>query len=145
MHFCGKDVATALGYADYGKAVRLHCKQDGRAKRPIIDSLGRSQQMTFIDEGNLYRLITHSKLEKAQEFESWVFDEVQPTVAEQGEWFAEKKRIYEELHTETKAVTGKELVQKRWNTSDNLSPVCEKSFVQDTAEKKHVGTNNRTF
>lgn len=84
IYFCGKDVAEALHYVDSGKAIRQHCKKDGRAKRPVIDNIGRKQEMTFIDEGNLYRLITHSKLPEAEKFESWVFDKVLPTIRKTG-------------------------------------------------------------
>lgn len=84
IFFCGKDVAEALHYVDSGKAIRQHCKKDGRAKRPVIDNIGRKQEMTFIDEGNLYRLITHSKLPEAEKFESWVFDKVLPTIRKTG-------------------------------------------------------------
>lgn len=82
--FCGKDVATALGYADPKKAVIQHCKEDGVANYPLIDSMGREQQAKFINEGNVYRLITHSKLPGAEKFESWVFDEVLPSIRKHG-------------------------------------------------------------
>ena len=82
--FCGSDVAKALGYADTAKAIKLHCKEDGWAICPVIDSMGREQQAKFINEGNVYRLITHSKLPAAQQFESWVFDEVLPTIRRHG-------------------------------------------------------------
>mgnify|MGYP003086019960 CR=1 FL=1 len=42
------------------------------------------QTMNFITEGDIYRLIAHSKLPKAQEFESWVFDEVLPSIRNNG-------------------------------------------------------------
>lgn len=41
-------------------------------------------EMTFIPEGDLYRLITHSKLPAAERFEKWVFDEVLPTIRKTG-------------------------------------------------------------
>lgn len=82
--FCSKDIATALGYADTKKAVIQHCKEDGVAIYPLIDSMGREQQAKFINEGNVYRLITHSKLPSAQKFESWVFDEVIPSIHKHG-------------------------------------------------------------
>ncbi len=85
IYFCGKDAATALGYADYGKAIRLHCKLKGRVNRPILTN-GGEQQMSFIDESNLYRLITHSKLPEAEKFESWVFDEVLPSIRKTGKY-----------------------------------------------------------
>lgn len=76
--FCGKDVAEALGYSDTVRAVLRHCKNDGVSFHHLTDNLGREQQVKFINEGNLYRLITHSKLPSAERFESWVFDEVLP-------------------------------------------------------------------
>ena len=42
--FVGKDVAESLGYANTNDALNKHCR--GVAKRyPIIDSLGRTQEM----------------------------------------------------------------------------------------------------
>ena len=37
--FCGSDIAKALGYADTAKAIKLHCKEDGWAICPVIDSM----------------------------------------------------------------------------------------------------------
>ena len=88
--FCGSDVAKALGYSDTAKAIKLHCKEDGWAFYPVIDSLGREQQARFISEGNVYRLITHSKLPAAEQFEGWVFDEILPSIRKHGAYMTEK-------------------------------------------------------
>ena len=62
--FCGKDVASALGYKDTVSALKQHCR--GVAiYHPIEDSLGRKQDARFITEGDLYRLVTHSELPSA--------------------------------------------------------------------------------
>ena len=56
--------------------------------------------MTFINEPNLYRLIVHSKLESAQRFESWVFEEVLPTIRRTGSYGHQKCidcRIFEKI------------------------------------------------
>lgn len=82
--FCGSDIAKALGYTNPRKAVNDHCREDGVTNRSLTDSLGREQQAKFIDEGNLYRLIAHSKLPAAEKFERWVFDEVLPTIRKHG-------------------------------------------------------------
>ena len=47
-------------------------------------------------------------------------------------FLAERKRVYEKLHPETKASTGAALVAHRWNTADIMSVV---SFASATAEK----------
>lgn len=83
VFFCGKDVAEALGYSNTKDAVSRHCKQKGVVKRDLLTNGGK-QRVVFIDEGNLYRLITHSKLPSAEQFESWVFDDVLPTLRKTG-------------------------------------------------------------
>lgn len=47
-------------------------------------SNGGIQSKKFISEGNIYRLITKSKLPEAEKFESWIFDDVIPTVVKHG-------------------------------------------------------------
>lgn len=82
--FCGSDVAKSLGYSNPRKAMLDHCQKDGVTIRDAIDKCGRTQQVKFINEGNLYRLIAHSKLPSAEKFEHWVFDEVLPTIRKTG-------------------------------------------------------------
>lgn len=83
--FCGSDVARALGYKRPNDALKRHCRSGATAfRRPIVDQLGREQQARFITEGDLYRLAASSKLPSAQQFESWVFDEVLPSIRKQG-------------------------------------------------------------
>ena len=86
--FCGKDVAMALGYAIPQKAIKDHCKAKGVLKRNTLTNGGR-QSLVYIDEGNLYRLITHSKLPEAENFEHWVFDEVLPQIRKTGAYAME--------------------------------------------------------
>lgn len=85
--FCGSDVAKTLGYAIPTKAVNTHCKGVSKMEVPTN---GGIQQMLFITEGDLYRLITHSKLPSAENFERWVFDEVIPSVRKHGAYMTEE-------------------------------------------------------
>ena len=84
IYFCGSDVAKALGYSNAPDAISKHCKKDGIVKCDSVDSLGRKNTLSFINEGNVYRLITHSKLPAAEQFEHWVFDEVLPSIRKHG-------------------------------------------------------------
>lgn len=85
--FCGSDVAKALGYANAPDALNRHCRAIVKRDTPIS---GKIQAISFIPEGDVYRLIAHSKLPKAQEFESWVFDEVLPTIRKHGAYMTEQ-------------------------------------------------------
>ena len=80
--FCGRDAAVALGYSNTKDALARHCK--GVAKHYPLATPGGEQQFRFISEGDLYRLIAHSKLPAAVEFEAWVFDEVLPMIRQRG-------------------------------------------------------------
>lgn len=84
--FCGADVTKALGYSNSRDALRRHCK--GVVKRDTLTE-GGQQQISFIPEGDVYRLIVHSKLPTAVRFERWVFDEVLPTIRKHGGYLGE--------------------------------------------------------
>lgn len=79
--FCGADVAQALGYSNFRDAIRRHCK--GVVKRDSLTN-GGTQSLSYIPEGDVYRLVTHSKLPSAEKFERWVFDDVLPTIRSTG-------------------------------------------------------------
>lgn len=82
-YFVGTDVAKSLGYNNPRDAVSRHCK--GVVKRDTPTSSG-IQSMSYINEGDLYRLIMKSKLPSAEKFESWVMDEVLPTIRKTGSY-----------------------------------------------------------
>lgn len=79
--FCASDVAKALGYIKPNDAVARHCRATTKRSTPIS---GKMQEINFVPEGDVYRLITHSKLPTAEKFESWVFDEVLPSIRKHG-------------------------------------------------------------
>lgn len=80
--FCGRDVAAALGYANTKDALARHCK--GVVNHYPLETAGGIQQVRFISEGDLYRLIVSSKLPAAEQFEAWVFDDVLPPIRRHG-------------------------------------------------------------
>ena len=84
--FCGSDVARARGYARPADAISAHCK--GVCVLPT-PSAGGVQNTKFITEGDVYRLIAHSKLPGAERFERWVFDEVLPSIRKHGAYLTE--------------------------------------------------------
>ena len=88
-YWVAKDIAEVLGYKDTVNAVKQHCR--GVVKRhPIVDALGRTQEARVIGEPDLYRLIAHSKLPAAVEFERWIFEEVLPQIRKTGKYEVQK-------------------------------------------------------
>ena len=84
--FVASDVAKALGYSRPADAITAHCKGSVKHRLPTN---GGMQELKIIPEGDVYRLITHSKLPAAEKFESWVFDEVLPSIRKHGAYMTE--------------------------------------------------------
>lgn len=82
--FVGKDVAEALGYAKPRNAIDTHVDPDDALKQGVTDSMGRTQEMTIINESGLYALVLGSKLPTAKKFKRWVTSEVIPSIRKSG-------------------------------------------------------------
>ena len=92
----GIDVAVALGYKDASGTVSKKCKNGIKQLINVGFQNGNShnkarntQKMTLIPESDIYRLIFGSKLESAEKFQDWVFDEVLPSIRKHGAYVGE--------------------------------------------------------
>lgn len=86
-YFQAVQCASMLGYSNARAALNRHCKHSIKYK---ITTIGGNQDVSFIPEGDLFRLIVHSKLPYAEKFESWVFDEILPSIRSQGIYATDK-------------------------------------------------------
>lgn len=95
IYFIGRDVASALGYSNSSKAVSTHCKHIRKETIDVSSQNGnahkarKTQEVSLIDEGDVYRLIVKSKLPSADKFEEWLFDEVLPQMRATGGYVLE--------------------------------------------------------
>lgn len=83
-YFPASECAKLLGYAKPVNAVERHCRYTLKRGIPHPQSPGKTIEVNFIPEGDLYRLIIRSKLPAAERFEKWVFDEVLPCIRKYG-------------------------------------------------------------
>ena len=90
VYFKAKNVAVALGYKRANDAILLHCRSTVKHSIPHPQSKTKSLLVNFIPEGDVIRLIAKSKLKAAREFESWIFDEVMPTILRTGSYSIQK-------------------------------------------------------
>lgn len=95
-YFPATECAAKLGYTNPQKAVRDHCK--GCTKRSVLTA-GGTQTANFIPEGDLYRLIIRSKLPAAERFETWVFDEVLPSIRKTGAYSNQQADYKTQINT----------------------------------------------
>jgi prophage antirepressor-like protein len=95
--FCASDVCNALGYTNASKAIIAHCSAKGITKWNTLTD-GGNQELTFIDEPNLYRLTIKSKAKNAVEFQDWIVEDVLPQIRQNGQYTpATKTYSIEEL------------------------------------------------
>lgn len=103
--FCATDIATSLGYSNPRDAIATHCKPASVVIRDVGVQTGLKKDGTpaiqmrsikFISEGNIYRLTAKSELPKAEEFESWIFDDLVPTVINTGNYSLQVPQSFSE-------------------------------------------------
>ncbi len=84
--FAATDVAKALGYSNPRDAISKHCRYVAKRDVPHPQAPDKTIEMSFIPEGDVYRLITHSNLPDAEKFEHWLFDDMLPTLRKTGSY-----------------------------------------------------------
>lgn len=98
--FCLPDVANVLEISRSSDLLQVakpaFVKNETHKNRGTLDpkgvvklstpTKGGSQQVTFVNEPNLYRVIFRSNKDEAVKFQNWVFDEVLPTIRKTGQY-----------------------------------------------------------
>ena len=94
--FCGKDVASALGYTNTEQAIRKHV--DTEDKQTVRNERFESPRgMMFINESGLYSLVIRSKLPTAKKFKRWITSEVLPQIRKNGSYVQSPQSYIEAL------------------------------------------------
>ncbi|MFQ7190887.1 MAG: Bro-N domain-containing protein [Megamonas funiformis] len=122
--FCASDVAKALGYRNYNDAVNKHCRAIVKCDTPIS---GKIQAINFIPEGDIYRLIIRSKLPTAEKFESWVFDEVLPSIRKTGSYSTKQQPVDDtkKLRSEAMLLNARTRQAKMWKELSQMTTIKE--------------------
>ena len=92
--FVAKDVATCIEHSDVSAMCKL-CRDKDKAVingKEYSDDLSEYSEsrgnpnLTVISESGLYRILAKCNLPKCEPFESWVFDEVLPSIRKTGSY-----------------------------------------------------------
>lgn len=137
-YFVANDVAKALGYVETAKAIRTHCKG---VSEMDIPTNGGIQKMKIITEGDIYRLVIKSQLPDADKFESWIFDEVLPSIRKHGNYSVQEKPVNAELSPELQMLQGllNQMVQKELEDKERDRQIA---LANETAKKSIETTEN---
>lgn len=83
--FCLTDVADILEIKN-SRDIMKRLERDGVDSIYTTDKIGRRQELIFVNESNLYRIIFTSRKPEAQDFQNWVFNSVIPSVRKTGSY-----------------------------------------------------------
>ena len=135
-YFCLSDVCLVLGVNRRSTdAFRLNKKG---CNNITTLTKGGKQELTFINEPNLYRIIFRSNKVEAVEFQNWVFEEVLPQIRKTGQYLQEQPAL--PLIDPLKELITREMTTQQWlriasmwfrlydcvNTLDKLKDPLEK-------------------
>ena len=144
--FCAKDIADALEYTNSRKAVNDHCRYVTKRYVPHPQSEGKQIEMSFIPEGDVYRLIVGSKMPSAVQFETWLFDTVVPSIRKHGAYMTESTLQKVMEHPELIMAMAEQLMQEH-NRAEDLSAALQdalpKAEYYDTYVSPEDCTNIR--
>jgi prophage antirepressor-like protein len=81
IYFCASDVGAVLGLTNVYRQVKTFDKGVHTMQTP---TQGGAQDIIYINEPNLYRLIFKSRKENARRFQDWIFESVIPQIRKTG-------------------------------------------------------------
>lgn len=143
IYFCASDVAKMLGYSRPNDAINQHCMATVKYSTPIS---GKMQDINYIPESDVYRLIARSKLPNAVKFESWVFDDVLPSIRQYGAYLTPdtlEKAILNPDFIIQLATSLKEYQEENKNLKRENQIMFPKSQYYDELCDKNMLTNFR--
>ena len=133
---CVGGVCRILEMGNVGQfKTRLY--RDGVITNEVIDSIGRKQTATFIDESNLYKAIFQSRKDNAEKFTRWVTSEVLPSIRKTGNYSAKPMTTEEKIKL---LAQGNTELAERVDRLENDMPLygCEIDEVQKLVKRKAV-------
>lgn len=145
--FVAIDVAKCLGYKDPKKAVqkvwdnnKTTLNMVGGDLPPTICS-GGNKSLIVVNEPGLYQMIFGSKLEAAERFQKWVYEEVLPSIRKNGFYVKDTltpnqvARLQQTATNYTALLKDKESLEKQVEMLDRQNDKLIEAIVQTSLNK----------
>ena len=150
--FCLADVCKVL---ELGNPSQVKTRlDDGVISNEVIpDSLGRQQEMTFVNEDGLYDVILDSRKPQARAFRKWITSEVLPSIRKTGKYSVQQQYQLPQTYLEAlKALVVAEeekqqlalenkVMKPKAEYFDNLVDRNLLTNIRDTAKQIHIPQN----
>ncbi len=112
-YFVASDVAKALGYVNDRDAISRHCRWVVKHDIPHPQSKTKTLEVNVIPKGDVVRLAASSELTTAEKFESWIFDEVIPSVLDNGGYIAGQETLSDDELLEKAVLVAQRKIAER--------------------------------
>ena len=160
-YVCLTDVCKILDIKN-ARDCKTRLNQDGVVTTDGVDNLGRKNQITFINESNLYKVIFQSRKPEAEKFTEWVTSEVLPSIRKSGMYATNELldnpdlaiRVFEQLKQEREEkkllqlenTQQKQLIGELQPKADYLDQILQsKALVTITAIAKDYGMSAKAL
>ena len=141
IYFSLNDICGILELGN-PRQVKTRLEDDVISNYPIQDSLGRTQNATFVNEDGLYDVILDSRKKEDKKFRKWITAEVLPSIRKTGSYttqlpqsFSEALRLAADLQEENERNRPKVEAHERFISGENLQK------VGDVAKALNYGRN----
>lgn len=141
IYFVASDVAKALGYSNDRDAIARHCRWVAKHDIPHPQSKNKTISVNIIPEGDIYRLVANSQLPNAEKFESWIFDEVLPSIRQNGGYIANQENLTPEQIVANALIVAQNIILQKDKQIEEMQP---KADYFDELVDRNLLTNFRT-
>lgn len=124
-YFIAGDIARALGYVNVQDAIKKHCRWVAKCDVPHPQSPDKKLEVNIIPEGDIYRMVAHSELPSAEKFESWVFDEVLPSIRQNGGYIANQENLTPEQIVANALIVAHNIIDQKDRLIESMQPKAE--------------------
>lgn len=130
--FCLADVCKALDITNAGNVKqRLSEKGIHNADTP---TKGGIQNMVFINESNLYKVIFQSRKPSAERFTDWVTDEVIPSIRKNGGYISNQEKMTPEQIVANALIVAQNIISQKDKQIEEMKPKAD--FFDAVADSK---------
>lgn len=130
--FCLADVCKALDITNAGNVKqRLSEKGIHNADTP---TKGGMQNMVFINESNLYKVIFQSRKPSAEKFTDWVTEEVIPSIRKNGGYISNQEQMTPEQIVANALIVAQNIISQKDRQIEEMKPKAD--FFDAVADSK---------
>lgn len=115
------DTCRTLGLNNVSQA-KSRLNPDGVITNEVIDSLGRTQLATFVNESNFYKVVFQSRKPQAEEYTEWVTSEVLPSIRKHGGYIANQEKLTPEQLMAKALIVAQSVIEEKDKLIEQQKP-----------------------